>query len=437
MASLLKLAGYRIVYSGVKEYEEMIIKSGFEYYVINPFILTPITQLKYQSKGWFLIEIITNLYTKSRLSEAKNGFENLQDLINKLQPDLVIIDIHKVIIKALFYQSRQIPIVSVHTTFDVKWMPNVPPINSYFIPGKSFFSVVFTSILFFSTMVTNRILNEFIELMLLRQGSFRIILKFYKGIGLNIRGVFDFNRSMGFSVKNLHRLILAPTPLEFQTSKRQNTYNVGPLLEIERENKISDIRYNSLIQKVESVGSNMNSFIVYCSMGTLAGLAKKKNNRFYKRMAQVAKLNPDFLFILSIGAFIDVNELLPVPINMFVFESVPQINMLKYSDLMITHGGASSLAECVMSEVPMIVYPYGKQTDIPSNSARVVFHKIGLRGNITWDSAKKISRKINQIKSNYQFYLSNIRRMKEKFEEKNQSTEVVNIIESIINNHAN
>lgn len=101
---------------------------------------------------------------------------------------------------------------------------------------------------------------------------------------------------------------------------------------------------------------------------------------------------------------------------------------------MITHGGASSLTECVMNEVPMIVYPFMKQTDIPSNSARVVFHQIGLRGNIFWDSARKISRKINQVKNNYQFYRSNIRKMKQKFEEKNNSTEVVRIIESLLAN---
>lgn len=125
------------------------------------------------------------------------------------------------------------------------------------------------------------------------------------------------------------------------------------------------------------------------------------------------------------------------PKNLFAFESVPQIHLLKQCDVMITHGGASSLAECVMNEVPMIVFPFMKQTDIPSNSARVVFHKIGLRGNIKKDSAKKIGQKINHIKSNYNYYLNNIREMKKKFEEKNNSTEVVTIIETIIENHEN
>jgi len=92
----------------------------------------------------------------------------------------------------------------------------------------------------------------------------------------------------------------------------------------------------------------------------------------------------------------------------------------------------NSITECIFSEVPMLVYPLSFNWDQPGNSARVVYHKLGLRGKINVDSPKTISKKIHLILGNRQIYLDNIRQMKKKFEQRNNSTEVIDIIESII-----
>ena len=425
-----------MVYLCSTELRSIVDKQGFEYYIFNPYIIKPIPHLKYESKGWFFLENFINFINSSRINEAFEGFNKLNTLIDKISPDLVIIDIHKVILRTPFYQVKKIPVISIHTTFDVKWMPNVPPITSYFIPHESKFSFYYTSILFFLAKIENHLRYINLPIKYLWQDELSIIGKYYKqNFGIQLNKNIDFNRSFGYSIKNLPRMILAPTPLDFHTSVRKDTYNVGPLLEVKRENENVDSRYNYLLETIKAGKTKVYSFIVYCSMGTLAGLRRNKVDIFFRRMLKVVNLNPLFLFILATGKSFNVEDLYPIPKNLFVFESVPQIHLLKYCDIMITHGGASSLAECVMNEVPMIVFPFMKQTDIPSNSARVVFHKIGLRGNIKKDSAKKIGLKINHLKSNYDYYLGNIREMKKKFEVKNNSTEVITIIESIIENH--
>lgn len=172
-------------------------------------------------------------------------------------------------------------------------------------------------------------------------------------------------------------------------------------------------------------------------MGTVSNYDIGRCTKFLVRIAQVARLNPGDLFIISTGKYFDVDRLLPMPNNLMVFESVPQVDLLQKCDIMITHGGMNSITECVFCEVPMLVYPLSRKWDQPGNSARVVFHELGLRGRIERDSAKVISHKLNNLKENYAFFKQNVLKMKEKFEEKNQSTEVVNIIESIINSHAN
>jgi UDP:flavonoid glycosyltransferase YjiC (YdhE family) len=438
LAGLLREYGYHVIYMGLAEYKDMVDKHGFDYYIFNPYIIKPIPHLKSESKGWFFLENLITFLNSSRVNEALESFEKLNALIEKISPDIVMIDIHKVILRAPFYQIKKIPLISIHTTFDVKWMPNVPPITSYFIPYESKLSFYFTGLLFLMEKLKNRFKYQFLQIRYLWQDELSIARKYYKlkfGIQLNKR--IDFNRSFGYSIKNLPRLILAPTPLDFKVSKRKDTYNVGPLLEITRENDYADPRYNYLLETIKGHEKNGYSFIVYCSMGTLAGLRRKKTAAFFKRMLKTANLNPGYLFILSTGKSFNIEDLYPTPKNLCVFESVPQVHLLKQCDVMITHGGASSLAECVINEVPVIVFPFMKQTDIPSNSARVVFHKIGLRGNIKRDSAKKIGKKINHIKSNYEFYKNNVREMKKKFEEKNNSTEVISVIESIIENHEN
>ena len=404
----------------------------------NPYIIKPISHLKSTSNGWFFLENLFSFLNDARLNEAFESFDKFNTLIEKISPDLVLIDIHKVILRAPFYQMKKIPLVSIHTTFDVKWMPNVPPITSYFIPTESTLSFLFASLLFFMARIENRIRHKKMQTKYLWQDELSIAEKYYRlkfGIQLNNR--IDFNRSFGYSIKNLPRLILAPTPLDFQISKRKDTYNVGPLLEVKRENDYADSRYNYLLETIKEYKRRGDSFIIYCSMGTLAELRKKKTAKFFKRMIKTANINPEYLFILSTGKSFNVEDLNPTPKNLFVFESVPQVHLLKQCNVMITHGGASSLAECVLNEVPIIVFPFMKQTDIPSNSARVVFHKIGLRGNIKRDSAKKIGKKINHIKSNYDYYKNNIREMKRKFDEKNNSTEVISVIESIIESDEN
>lgn len=316
MANLLKQAGHRVAYLGVKEYEELIVKSGFEYFVKNPFILTPISVLRSQSRGRFLLENIMSAFNKSRLAEAEAGFRDLDELISELRPDAVLLDIHKSILKAPFYQMHHIPVIAIHTTFDVKRMPNVPPITSYYIPKESTFSHLYTALLFFFARHRNLVQFEWSGIKYLWQGDYSVIRNFYREHGIQLKRLLDLNLSLGFSIKGLPRLILAPTPLDFQTPTRENTYCIGPLINTNREGIITDVRYNSLIGRIKQEKASQYAFIVYCSMGTLAGLAKAKTNRFFKRMAKVARLNPNYLIILSTGVYFNVNELLPTPVNL-------------------------------------------------------------------------------------------------------------------------
>uniref|UniRef100_A0A7S2I605 Erythromycin biosynthesis protein CIII-like C-terminal domain-containing protein n=1 Tax=Zooxanthella nutricula TaxID=1333877 RepID=A0A7S2I605_9DINO len=77
-----------------------------------------------------------------------------------------------------------------------------------------------------------------------------------------------------------------------------------------------------------------------------------------------------FLVVLSLGPKEDVLEgLPPVPDNFVVRSIVPQLEMLRLSDAMVTHGGANSMHEALGFGVPLAVVPiFGDQ---PANADTV------------------------------------------------------------------
>ncbi len=107
---------------------------------------------------------------------------------------------------------------------------------------------------------------------------------------------------------------------------------------------------------------------------------------------------------------------------MYVFQQVPQLHLLTHCDLMITLGGMNSIAECIEMEVPMLVCPMSLKTDQLGNSARVVYHNLGLRAHIKWDSSRKIEKRIVQILENQTAFKQNISIMKAKILNENAVT---------------
>lgn len=94
---------------------------------------------------------------------------------------------------------------------------------------------------------------------------------------------------------------------------------------------------------------------IYISLGTL------RNQRidFYNSCIQEFQNSP-YTIILSIGRNTQPEDLIAVPENFIIKQSVPQIEVLKKTDLFISHGGMNSVMESLYYGVPLLVYP---QTD--------------------------------------------------------------------------
>jgi UDP:flavonoid glycosyltransferase YjiC (YdhE family) len=116
----------------------------------------------------------------------------------------------------------------------------------------------------------------------------------------------------------------------------------------------------------------------------------------------IAALN-DLDVVLLLATSFDVDNLYNVHDDVYMLNYVPQLDVLRYTDAFISHGGLNSIKEAIDQAVPMLVYPGESVMDPPGNSTRVVYHEIGLRGDMKIDTVEDIRGKMNQLLTDGKF----------------------------------
>jgi len=111
--------------------------------------------------------------------------------------------------------------------------------------------------------------------------------------------------------------------------------------------------------------------LIYASLGTLVnGL-----NHVYSAILRAVEKLPGTQVVLSVGKNLAVDELGPIPSNVIVVRSAPQIELLKRATLCITHAGLNTALESLGQGVPMVAIPIGY--DQPGVAARIAHHGVG------------------------------------------------------------
>jgi UDP:flavonoid glycosyltransferase YjiC (YdhE family) len=178
--------------------------------------------------------------------------------------------------------------------------------------------------------------------------------------------------------------------------------------------------------------------LIYCSLGTQShwsypNTSNESNQRIRKNFLQTV-INtmvdkPEWQLILSIGDYRHALDFHSVPSNVLLFNSVPQIEILERASLMITTGGLNSIKECIFFGVPMIVFP--SVGDQHKNAECVVYHKLGLKGDMENVSEGLIHSLIDEATSN-PIYRPKIEKMKRIFRRAESGGQAVTFIESAL-----
>lgn len=424
MARLLREAGHKVVFGTVPELQPVVFQHGFETCLTIPYVVSPWGhKLLLKKRG-------VSLPTKrERMEEVRRNLELFSQQVNRIKPDLVLLDRHSMVSKAMFYENQEVKVAFLSPMPDPEPAPNVPPFSSGFVPCDNWFSKKYIEALWWFNY-QKRKLSIFSYWLRYGELTDRPIFKLLaKEMGMNPSSIKITRDASGYHTITTPRIVLSATDLDFPRPAVEEVYNIGPLIDLPADTGYSsDARYEAM----KSIITKGNASVIYCSLGMLVDFCTDQKIRLYRKIKKVAILSSDDYFVICTGDDLDNSDLLPLPPNLFVFKSLPQKDLLRYCSVMINHGGLNSITECIFNEVPVIAYPPSHLADHSSNSARVVYHGLGLRGKVGLDSPRAILKKINHIKTNIEIYKTNIRWMKQKFEEKNNSTEVVSIIEKIL-----
>jgi len=371
-------------------------------------------------------------------ADNQQTIKQYDDLIEKLKPDVVLVD-HHYVQKAVLYYKYKIPVISVQTAPASEMAWNVPPFFSSYIPSNSLSSKLNVLYIWHSYLLKKRFRFFWYRILYLGENHLSVVKRLSRKTGYPLKKYIDYNHYKGyggFGFKNIPQLLLSPRDFDFPYPLKKNQYAIGPLFLDEDKTKIKDRRYLAVVNRLFEEKKYGNLSIIYCSLGTLNNLGLKNSIKIFQYVIEVGRRNPHYRIVISIGEYINPASLVPAPDNVFLFKLLPQKHILQYCDMMLAHGGLNSISECVMNEVPLLIYPFFKGSDLGGNSARVVYHSIGNRGFIDKETVEMMEEKILDVLYN-PVYRTNIKAMRLKFEEKNKSTKAVKIIESIVNEYKN
>ncbi|PFE14910.1 macrolide family glycosyltransferase [Bacillus cereus] len=117
-----------------------------------------------------------------------------------------------------------------------------------------------------------------------------------------------------------------------------------------------------------------NKKVVFISMGTVFN----EQPELYEKCFEAFK-GIDATVILVVGKKININQFKDIPYNFKVYNYVPQLEVLKHTDVFVTHGGMNSSSEALYYGVPLVVVPV--TGDQPLVAKRVAEVGAGIRLN--------------------------------------------------------
>ena len=411
LARLLKEADFQVYFAGIGYFQKYVVSQGFSYHLLKsyPFGLGLEKWLNTIKKERYVY--LSSLRDRITDSIYKSREVDLYWMLQGLQPDVVLIDARQATDFIVMYnhlKSKNIKVAVLQPMLPLHLTPGHPPMNSDVFPHaegevkKAIRKLKWNE--FKKTWKKKFIYLGFDDKFLIR-----------RRIEKNAVPEHYISRSpslLNFALQHIDEFILVPQAFDFPISELASTRHYIGFMPNEKRHDSSDPAYKKKEAAIFSTKNNKNLKLLYCSFGTIVLEEKEIVLLFLKRLIAVASIE-DYLLLISLQAQPqDVDKLQPFE-NVYIFNSVPQLEVLSQADIFITHGGINSIKESIYAEVPMLMYPVHSDFDPKGNAVRVAYHGLGLRGNIISDTEKEIQAYIKELLSN-PLYKRSIQELKRK-----------------------
>lgn len=217
---------------------------------------------------------------------------------------------------------------------------------------------------------------------------------------------------------NLPQLALFPKQFDFPEVNRKGRFYGDASIDLNR--KQVGFPWHRLRAKTP---------LTYTALSTLPLLKTSDCKKFFQTVIDTSLQWPEWDWVIAIGKALGVDEFENIPANVILVNQAPQLELLKKASLMITHGGPSSVKECIYFGVPMIVFPLW--FDQHGNVARIIYHGLGTSGNFETVDTETLRNLIGETTNNHR-YIENLKKLQTIFHEQEKLGLSVAIVEKLI-----
>ncbi|MFT6269792.1 MAG: UDP:flavonoid glycosyltransferase YjiC (YdhE family) [Alphaproteobacteria bacterium] len=414
IVSRLKSEGHEVTYLCPQNMQDRVEHLGIRYVQLPEvnftFSILDSSGTKIDTFKGRLKHYFSNLLSNYALGKKTLKIDAFSTIFSELNPDKLIIDVelHEFVFVAT---ELSIPVVLICPWFDNRVRSNVPPMSTNIIPGISKQGTIF-GILWTWFKYKVREFESRIKLKLtLKSGRRAVLKKYAKEVGISTRTLIPSIFPPVFLYSKLPTLLLVSKALDFPHAYFSNVTYVGGMvsekrafndLELPNANKLDDI-----LNEVQT----HNKQLLYCSFGTMY----EDNIPFIKKLMKACSKNLKRILLISLGGKLSLDSFDNVPANVYLFNYLPQVYVLKHAHVSINHCGINTINECIHYAVPMLVFS-GGLFDQNGNAARVAYHQYGIRGNKRTDDASMIENKLNLLLDT-PIYKNNMKKINAEYEQ--------------------
>ena len=294
----------------------------------------------------------------------------------------------------------------------------IAPLNLNLSPQDAFFNVRHN----FAWSI-NPLRHYFRSLLILKQDTWSILRKinfFLKKKPLEVKGINKKNNSYHFGFQSVPEYSVGYSGFEFPIIAPKKEIGYLALKNFRLSN--NSAKDQLIIKQVQDFKSKTNQKIIYFSLGTLAKAHNSKIERFIKMVLSIFEIRKDWRLIFSEGGG-NLNLKKNLSENIVCYNFVPQQQILPYCDMMISHGGLTTITECIFSETPMLIFPLNRIWDQQGNAARARYHGVAQVGNIKNINATKLEGILEHILRSEK-YKKNLQHLRQKLVEEHAKANI-------------
>ena len=385
----LEKKGFKVIFTGNdKNIEKLVQHNGFDYIEMVYQTEYNISSFKH-FVSFLTLSIISNIFLFERCREFYSNIVEVKRLIKLTKANSIFIDEH--LYQYYFYfLSQKCRIFILRTKLLTSKQGNNPPLSSNYIPKSTFGSKVINELLWFKVLWNHKFKTLKFKLSFCGKDDVFFIKRFCIKQNINYRKMVNEKNTFYYGIKSAYKITLAPKYLDIHVECNEYKHIY---IYLEYKRKEATWFTESYIKLKNQIDKTNNLKIILCSFGTVLHENNAVIINFLDRLSYAVEGKNFVLIIVSKNPNIVRNK----NPNIHILSIIPQLDLLKYCDLMIHHAGLNTIKECLQFQVPMLIYtPKKNSFDRIGNAARVQFKGLGIVGNIYKDNPIKIYENIKK-----------------------------------------